>query len=551
MDDKENAIEKSDEFFDFDKLESKLEADLEEQLSDLDFLEKDKEKINNPESLGNIVMNTVWEQFVNQIGVKAGEDFIKENSNLTLDLRDEAHIQTTDNFANGKIATHNNKIDYQQRYDDWQSNFQKDESGKVKIEQDKRTGKDKMVLRKEARVDFDKDRPKGSKTVNIDHTIAAAEIIRDPAANAHMTRDEQIKFANSDKNLNPLDSAANQSKSDLTMNEWLDSERNGQKPSERFNIDEDKLRNKDKEAGEEYERLKKEGEERSIKAGKQSQKEEAFRIGGKALRAVIMGLLAELVKNVISKLVSWIKTGQKNLESFINQIKLAIKTFIGNLKQNVLTTGDTLVTTIATAIIGPVVGTIKKVWMLLKQGAKSIKKAIDYIKEPQNKNKEFGILMLEVGKIVMTGLTATGAIVLGEVIEKNLMAIPVFMIEIPIIGSLANILGMFLGALLSGIIGAIAINLIDKLVAKKQKKMITARQVDKGNEILNTQAQLIAVKQEKFQNTKVNVTQNIKNRHQEASKIMKDTVDNIFNIEDNNNNDKLNDINNLLNGMQD
>ena len=40
-------------------------------------------------------------------------------------------FQKTKNFAKGNIATHNTIIDYQQRYDDWQSNFVKDSDGKV------------------------------------------------------------------------------------------------------------------------------------------------------------------------------------------------------------------------------------------------------------------------------------------------------------------------------------------------------------------------------------------------------------------------------------
>ena len=111
---------------DFDELEEKLQLQLEEELEGLDFLREEKEKIGNPDNLGNIIKDVVWEQFVNQIAVKAGEDFIKENNGLHLDLRNEAHIQTTENFAEGKIATHNTKIDYQERYDNWQSNFQKD-----------------------------------------------------------------------------------------------------------------------------------------------------------------------------------------------------------------------------------------------------------------------------------------------------------------------------------------------------------------------------------------------------------------------------------------
>ena len=130
MNDKKNAlledeeVEAQSEEFDFDELERQLEEGLEDSLSDLKFLEEDKAKISNPENLGNAVMGVIWDQFVIQIGAVAGEDFIKENRGMRLDLRDEAHIQTTENFANGKIASHNTEIDYQQRYDDWQSNFQ-------------------------------------------------------------------------------------------------------------------------------------------------------------------------------------------------------------------------------------------------------------------------------------------------------------------------------------------------------------------------------------------------------------------------------------------
>ena len=62
---------------DFNELESKLEAELEEQMSELKDLEIEREKIGNPDTIGETMMNVVWEQFINQIGVQAGEDFIK------------------------------------------------------------------------------------------------------------------------------------------------------------------------------------------------------------------------------------------------------------------------------------------------------------------------------------------------------------------------------------------------------------------------------------------------------------------------------------------
>ena len=548
---KENAIidenqkfnEDLSDFFDFDELEEKLQGQLEEELVGLEFLQAEKEKIGNPGNLGNVIKEVVWDQFINQIAITAGEDFIRENNDLNLDLRNEAHIQTTENFADGNIATHNTEIDYKERHDNWQSNFQKDpnvdkkssnfnrynEDQQVWEKYDNRSDSWKKVLNKEARNVFDKERPTGKKTnnTNMDHTVSAAEIIRDPGSNAHMTRNEQIVFANSEKNLNLMDSAANQSKNDSTMSEWLDSERFGKKTTERFNVDEEALRKKDKEAREEYENQKKEAEKKSIKVGKKSQKEEAFRIGGKALRSVVMQLLADLVREIIAKLVKWFKSSKKGLDMLLENMKEAIHSFIEKMKTHLINAGNTVFNTVAAAIIGPIFGTLKKVWILLKQGWKSLKDAVNYIKSPENKGKPIGRLLLETGKIIIAGLTGAGAIVLGEVIEKGLMAIPIFAVEIPLIGSLANIIGIFLGAVVAGIIGAIAINLIEKRIEKSQKVENVKDQVSTGNKVLKLQHQVRIVSEAKLEHDKANVGNAIKNRHAAASNTMSESLENI------------------------
>lgn len=540
LDKKEQLNEYLNESFDFDELEEKLQSQLEEELTDMKFLADEKEKIGSPYNLGNVIMDVVWEQFINQVAVIAGEDFIKENRGLHLDLRKEAHIQTTENFAEGKIATHNTEIDYQQRYDDWQSNFQKDPNieyktsnyrlNKVWEKHDTRSNSWKKVLNKDARADFDKGRPTGNNTANtnMDHIVSAGEIIRDPEANAHMTREEQIAFANSDKNLNLMDSAANKSKGDSTMSEFLNSERDGKKPAERYNIDEEELRKKDAGAREEFKKVKKEAVKKSIEAGKKSQKEEAFRIGGKAFRAVLMQLLSELVREIIAKLVKWFKSSKKDLDTLLDSLKEAIHSFIGKMKQHLINAENTVFITVATAIIGPIVGTIKKVWIMLKQGWSSLKNAIAYIKDPANKGKPIGRLLIEVGKIVMAGMTGIGAMLLGEVIEKGLMTIPVFAVEIPMLGSLANILGIFLGAVVAGIIGAIAINIIEKYIEKSMKRENLDAQIDKGNEILKTQHQIQIVNEVSLDRDKENAQSNISGRNQEAASIMKDAYGNIM-----------------------
>ena len=538
--------------FDFEELENKLQIELAEKISELELLEEDREKIGNVDSLGSVIQNAVWEQFLNQVAVTAGEDFLKENNNISLNLKKDAHIQTTENFEKGKIAKNNSSIDYQKRFDDYQGRFQKDDNGNIKEKFDNRSGKNRKVLTKDARDDFDKGRDKGSASVHKDHTIPTAEINRDAEANAHLSRKEQVAFANGNTNLNDLDSAANQSKSDSSMSDFLNSERDGKKASERFNIDEKELKEQDKSAREDFEQKKQEGVQKSIEAGNKSRKEEAFKITGKALRTIVMTMFAEFIKEVMSKLIKWLKSSSKNLSTLFEHIKEAISSFVSKLKKHLINAGKSILTTIFTAIYGPIVASIKKVWSLLKHGWKSIKDAIDYLNSPENKEKSLEIKLLEAGKIVMVGLSAVSAIVLGEAIEKSLMSIPFLAIEIPFLGSLASLIGMFAGALTAGIIGAITLNLIDKAVEKKQENYNLSSQIEKGNEVLSIQSQLIDVSSEKLSDTKKEAADSISLRHSAAKIEMNESLNFIFTDDtsgSNENSDSLDEMEQILKGL--
>lgn len=521
------------EDFDIDAMEELLNQDIEESLADLAFLAEEKEKIGNPENLGKVIQDVIWEQFQNQISTTIGEEFIKDNHGKTLDLRKEAHYQTTENFAKGKFATHNTEINYKKRYDDWQSNFQKDGNGKIKTHVT-RTGKEVETLVKGARKPFDKGRPTGSKEkgTQMDHTVSAAEIIRDPSMNAHLTKEEQIQFANSNKNLNEMPASWNQSKGGDSTNDWLDNPNaNGQKPDEIFDMsgeDKKKLRKKDEEARKEKDKVLEEGEQKSIAAGKKSRKEETFRIGKAAIRAAVTQLLAELVKEIISKLIKWFKSTNKKLKTLLDSLREAIHSFVGKIKTHLISVGDTLFSTVATAIVGPVFGTLKKVWTMLKQGWSSLNNAVNYIKDPANRGKSTGILMMEAGKIIISGITGIGALLLSEVIEKGLLSIPIFAVEIPLLGTLANILGIFFGAVVSGIVGAIAINFIEKRIERSLKRDSLKQTIEKQNELLAMQNLQLAITEQKAEIKKENTLQNIAERHRETNKVTQEILNEIF-----------------------
>lgn len=544
--------------FDFDDLEKKLEEDLSSSISDLDLLEEDRKKIGNPDSLGEIIHNTVMNQINNQIAGLGAEEFIEKNNGLEFEPRSSAHIQTTENFAKGKIAKHNTEINYQERHDNWQGNFKKDENGNIKTLDKYKTGNYKKVLNQDARDEFDKGRDKGSAAIHKDHTVSAAEIIRDEEANTHLEKQEQIKFANSDKNLNDLDASANISKGDRPMTEWLESKRKGEKPSDRFNINEKDLRKKDNVARKELEKIKAKGKQKSIETGKKSQKEEIGRMAGSAGKAIgtqfIMKLLKDLLTEIIRNLISWFKSKEKKIDTFLHAMKTAIKSFVQKLKNEIgkhikdaISIG---VKVIVGAIFKPIGRIIQKFGAMIKQGYSSIKNAINYLKNPENKNAPFSVKVAQIGKIVVTGLTAAGAILGGQIIESGLVAIPivgqVLSFEIPLIGSLASLIGLFMSAMIAGILGAIVLNLIDKFIAKRLQRELVIQQIDKSNEILKTQSELISVLEHKLDNTKNKVKNSIINRHIEANKTIEDSLTNIIGNESNggesNNENDFNDI---------
>lgn len=536
MNDNKNELEKWAEIdcdaFDFDELENKLESELEEQMADLEELELDEKRIGSPDALGETVMNVVWEQFINQVGVVAGEDFVKKNRNLNLDLRDSAHIQTAENFEKGNIADHNyiSKEQLEKNYDRYKNKphgvYRKEKVDPGMNATLKRAG----VLHNEGvetvtdiytgrqiptqtKLEDGSNNPKAAQR---EHVKPSAEVYKNPTLQMAYDDDGLAKVINDPENLQGYTTAErNNRKSDNSADEMEDRDKNRhwEKANERA---EEHIKNKEEE-----------GKARLKEEGRKTQKEEALKIGGEALKSVVMGLLASLIKDIIRKLIAWFRSGNRKLATFIDSVKEAIKSFISNMKEHLLNAGNTLGTTIATAIFGPVIGMIKKAWIFFKQGYKSVKDAIRFLKNPANKNMPFSLKMMEVGKIVIVGLTAGGAIVLSEVIEKGLMTIPAFAFEIPLLGSLANIIGMFLGALVSGLIGALALNLIDRMISKKLKRINENQQIDKRNDIIATQDKLIKVVEAKVEVTKEETANSIKERHENAAESIKSSIERI------------------------
>jgi hypothetical protein len=139
-----------------------------------------------------------------------------------------------------------------------------------------------------------KNNPKAAQR---EHVKPSAKLYENPSLQMANTNEELAAVINNPENLQGYTTAErNNRKSDDSANEM--NEQDKTKHWEKAN-----------DRAEEFVKQKEqEGEERLKKEGRKTQKEEAFRLGGKALSAVFMQLLAELVREIIAKLVKWFKS---------------------------------------------------------------------------------------------------------------------------------------------------------------------------------------------------------------------------------------------------
>ena len=257
-------------------------------------------------------------------------------------------------------------------------------------------------------------------------------------------------------------------------------------------------------------------------------KQTAKKAGKDALKAMAVSALFDLLKSIMNGLVRFFKEKHKTFKLFLAEMKESIKRFISHISSFVRTGASSVIGTVLSEIFGPVVSMFKKLASFIKQGVSSLVEAVHYLTAKENKDKPLSIKIAQVGKIVTAGLTAAGAIIGGELIEKALLQIPVMAVEIPLLGSLANITGMFLASLLCGVVGAIVINRIDQYIAKQQQNDNLDSQIDKKNEILLTQGKLIDVKARKLEDTKEQAALSMMERREQAKDIISEAMATIF-----------------------
>ena len=486
----------------FESMEGYLSKQLEASFSDLSLLEEDRKNIANPESLGKTILHEVWKQFGNQIG---------------LDITNETLIQQYDRK-------------HPETYDDIKKEILKDKSYTKTREQMKSDQMNRTLVDT-----YTGKTIKPGEKFDVDHVVSRKEIFENQ-------RRKQANFstgelANKDENKQATNASLNRSKKEKTVNDYLGGrelrEADLIKQNEKANkkVDGSNLSNLEK-------RLQKEKNDKALQNKldaddelmKQSDKtarkainkdiatgavkEVGIKAGKDALKTAAIAALFSLLKEIMNGFVRFLKSQSKTFSNFLAEMKTAINSFFSKIMSVVQTGVSALVGTIVSEIFGPIVSVFKKLASFIKQGVSSFVDAINYLKDKSNKNKPFSIKVAQVGKIVTAGLTIGSAIVLGEVFEKFLLTIPGMQIALPLLGTLANLIGLFLGSLISGLVGAIVLNLIDRLIATKLRSETNKDIIEKQNDVVNIQQIQKVVAEKKVEKTKATGSSEIRKRHE-------------------------------------
>lgn len=504
---KNTTLEEEQEELDFDF--DSFDDDLEKELAKLQILKEDEKKIANPDALGSVILNEVWNQFGTQIG---------------LDMTDETLIQKYNREHPETYSDVSKKIMQDERYK--KANKEMKEQQKKGELTDQYTG----------------NKIKQSDKPNLDHTVSRKELFENERRKQANIKTEDL--ANKKENLNPTNESLNKSKGAKSVDELVSNraeretaykeqnkkanekidksnmsdaekrvakEKNNKNLQDKLDANDDLMKEKDKVA--------RGAINKDIRVG--AAKQTAKKAGKDALKTMAIAALFDMLKEIMRALVRFFKQSSKSFKVFLAEMKTALHNFFGEITSFIKTGATTIVGTVVTEVFGPIVSLFTKLASLIKQGIRSVGEAISYLSNKENSNKPFSVKIAEVGKIIVAGLVAAGAIFGGEVFEKAIMlTFPAFgAIQIPLLGSLANIIGLFLSSVLSGVIGAIVLNLIDKALANKQRENNRLARIDAGNAIMEKQEELIRKRQGQMLHTEKETYGAIAKRHEQAQEM--------------------------------
>lgn len=502
----------------YDELEELLEEQFTMEFSNLEKLELECKEISSPDKLGDVILDEIWDQFANQIGLDMTSDTLLKQYN--------------DKHPNSYTKEEGAKIMKDKRYTDANNAMkEKQKNGNLK---DEYTGKTIKINEK----------------ANLDHVIPRKQIFEKPWRK--IADIETADLANKSENLAATNESLNKSKGAKSNSEYIKNRELREKELrnqvqranekiDKMNISDAEKRNlkaennkrlNDKLAADSKKMLK--AEKRAKKAinkdiAKKAPVRMANKAGKDAIKAMFVAALFGMLKEIMNALVRFFKSKKRSFDTFLDEMKNALHSFFGKIRDFIKVGIDSFVGSIVGEIIGAFAQKLKKLPNLIKQIFGSIRESISYLSNPESQSHSTEIKIAHISKIITSALVGVGAMFLGEYFEKYLLPLPGMGFEIKFLGTIANILGMFLASLLTGILGAIIINGIDQFISRKLIEENQKKQANKKNELLRIQDVQIFVAEQNVAVKRNDIFSRMAKNHQKLRELLGNVQDEFSN----------------------
>ena len=502
----------------YDELEELLEQQFTMEFSNLEKLEIECKEISSPDKLGNVILDEIWNQFANQIGLDMTSDTLLKQYN--------------DKHPNGYTKEEGAKILKDKRYID--ANKAMKETQKNGNLKDEYTGK-KLKINEKA---------------NLDHVVARKQIFEN-----HWRKIADIDtadLANKKENFAATNESLNKSKGATSNSDYI---KNREVREKKLRVQVQRANEKiDKKniSDAEKKNLKAENEKRlndklaadskkMLKAEKTAKKainkdiakkasvRMANKAGKDAVKAMFVAALFGMLKEIMNALVRFFKSKKRSFDAFLEEMKNALYSFFGKIRDFIKEGIDSFVGSIVGEIIGAFAQKLKKLPNLIKQLFGSIRESISYLSNPENQTHSTAIKIAHISKIITSALVGVGAMFLGEYFEKYLLTISGMQTLIPLLGTIANILGMFLASLLTGILGAVIINRLDQFISKKLIEENQKQQADKKNELIRIQDVQIFVAEQNVAVKRNDIFSKMAKNHQKLRELLGNVQEEFYN----------------------
>lgn len=502
----------------YDELEELLEQQFTTEFSNLEKLELECKEINSPDKLGDAILDEIWNQFANQIGLDMTSDTLLKQYN--------------DKHPNGYTKEEGTKILNDKRYTD--ANKAMKEKQKSNNLKDEYTGKTLKINEK----------------ANLDHVVPRKKIFDN---NWRKIADiETADLANKKENFAATNESLNKSKGATSNSDYIKNREAREKKlrdqvqranekidkknisdSEKKNLKaENEKRLNDKLAADSEKMLKTEKRaNNSINKhiAKKAPVKMVNKAGKDAIKAMLVAALFGMLKEIMNALVRYFKSKKQSFDTFLKEMKKSLHSFFGKIKDFIKVGVDSFVGSIVGEIIGAFAEKLRKLPNLVKQLFGSIRESISYLSNPENESHSTAIKIAHVSKIITSALVGVGAMFLGEYFEQFLNKIPGMTFEIKLLGTIANILGMFLASLLTGILGAIIINGLDDFISRKLQDENKKQQANKKNELLRIQDVQIFVAEQNVAVKRNNIFSKMAKNHQKLREVLGNVQEEFYN----------------------